>query len=163
MRPSLHYLQVLLPIVAAALFTTTASAQQPCLKKAWATLNQADYAGAIEASTDCIDQFAARAMREQASLEAAHEKQPPTGAVESSFDKKKIFDRWAVNDIATAYFIRGQAAERLLKRRATVQYKELAHDSYTAATHLSYGRCWDPQGWFWSPAEAAADRLAVLK
>jgi len=31
MRPSLHYLQVLLPIVAAALFTTTASAQQPCL------------------------------------------------------------------------------------------------------------------------------------
>lgn len=141
----------------------TVNAEQACLKKAWAGVNASNYAQAMEAANDCIEQFSARAFRDQAALEAAHEKFPPTGAVDSASDKKKIFDRWAVNDISTAYFLRGQAAEQLLKRTHNSKMKQVAIESYTAATRLGFGRCWDPQGWFWSPAEAAADRLLVLR
>ena len=162
LKPLLHSL-VLLAALSAAITLTPATAQQTCLKNAWTAFNQGDYAHAIDAASDCIDQFSARAARDQAALEAAHEKLPPTGAVDSSFDKKKVFDRWAVNDVATAYFVRGQAAEQLNKRRAGARYKQLARDSYSAAARFSYGRCWDPQGFFWSPSEAAADRILALK
>jgi hypothetical protein len=160
MKPYLVHVGILLLSVAAA---GTARAEQPCLKKAWAALNDSNFGQAIESADECIDQFSPRAFRDQATFEAAHEKQPPTGTVDSSFDKKKVFDRWAVNDVSTAYFVRGQAAEQLLKRTRRPQNKQLALDSYLAATRLSYGRCWDPEGWFWSPAEAAADRLLSLK
>ena len=153
----------LLMFALAAAFPFSACAQQPCLKRAWAALNGNQFAQAIDASNDCIDKFSTRAFRDQGALEAAKEKLPPTGAVDSSFDKKKVFDRWAVNDIATTFFIRGEAAEQLLKHSKGQQYKQLAVVSYTHAQRLSYGRCWDPQGWFWSPAEAAADRLVALK
>jgi hypothetical protein len=27
---------------------------------------------------------------------------------------------------------------------------------------FSYAQCWDPQGWFWKPAEAAAEKVDDL-
>jgi hypothetical protein len=139
-----------------------ALAEQPCLKSAWAAFEKSDYPSAITAAGECIEDFSAKAIKDQHALEASSEKAPLVGAVESAADRKKIFDRWAVNDVATAYFVRGRSAELLFRRSKNVRYKQLAQKSYQAATQLTYGRCWDPQGWFWSPAESAADRISVL-
>jgi hypothetical protein len=73
------------------------------------------------------------------------------------------FDRWAVNDVATAYFVKGRAAEYLLKKQKNQKYKQIAQEAYQSAMKFTYARCWDPQGWFWSPAEAAGERLPLLK
>lgn len=137
-------------------------AEQPCLKTAWANFTKGDYAHAIEAADECIDQFSVRAFRDQSNLQASGEKAPPTGAVDNPADRKKIFEHWAVNDIAAAYFVKAQAAEKVFRKQAAVKYKQMAVEAYRAAGKLTYGRCWDPQGWFWSPAEAAADRLAAM-
>jgi hypothetical protein len=144
-------------------FSFPAMAQQPCLKKAWEAFDRSAYTEAVDAASDCIDRFSARAQRDEGILEAAHEKEPLTGGADNAFDRKKIFDRWAVNDVATAYYIRGQAAEQLWKLHKKQQLMTMARESYAAAQRLRYGRCWDPQGWFWSPAEAASDRLLALK
>lgn len=147
---------------AMALLAIPGRAEQPCLKTAWANLTKSDYAHAIEAADECIDQFSVRAFRDQSNLQASGEKVPPTGAVDSPADRKKIFERWAVNDIATAYFVKAQAAEKVYRKQGVAKYKQMALDAYRAASKLTYGRCWDPQGWFWSPAEAATDRLGGM-
>ena len=139
-----------------------ALAEQPCLKSAWAAFEKSDYPSAITAAGECIEDFSGKAIKDQHTLEASSEKTPLVGAVESAADRKKIFDRWAVNDVATAYFVRGRSAELLFRKSKNLKYKQLAQRSYEAATQLTYGRCWDPQGWFWSPAESAADRISAL-
>jgi hypothetical protein len=141
----------------------TAFAQQQCLKNAWTAFNQNDYQAAIRSADECIEDFGGRATKEQAALEARREKAPPTGAVENAADKKQIFDRWAVNDVSTAYFVKGRSAEYLFKKQRSEKYKQIAEQAYIAAARLSYGRCWDPQGFFWSPAEASSERLPPLK
>ena len=41
------------------------------------------------------------------------------------------------------------------KEEATQAYKKLINEYF-------YGQCWDPQGWFWKPAEAAQQKLGEL-
>jgi hypothetical protein len=140
-----------------------AYAEQDCLKKAWNEYNNKNYLGAITAADDCIDDFGPKATKQQNQLSAEKVNDPPTGAVQSGADKQRIFERWAVNDVATAYFVKGRSAEYLYKKQKAVKYKEMAQQAYDGAIKLSYGRCFDPQGFFWSPAEAAQERLEALK
>ncbi|MBL8014201.1 MAG: tetratricopeptide repeat protein, partial [Candidatus Omnitrophica bacterium] len=71
--------------------------------------------------------------------------------------KDKIFSYWALNDVGTAYFILGEAYRNAdNKEEALKAYKTLI-DEY------SYSQCWDPQGWFWKPAEAAQEKVALLE
>lgn len=71
--------------------------------------------------------------------------------------KDKIFSYWALNDIGTGYFILGEAYRNAGKNdEAKESYKTLI-DEY------SYSQCWDPQGWFWKPAEAAQEKIALLE
>jgi len=143
--------------------TTAAHAEQNCLKKAWEEFNNKNYTGAITAANDCIDDFGPKAMKEQSDLARQNVKNPPTGTVQSGADKQEIFERWAVNDVSTAYFVKGRSAEYLYKKQKLPKYKEIAQEAYQGAIKLGYGRCFDPQGWFWSPAEAAEERLEALK
>jgi tetratricopeptide (TPR) repeat protein len=72
-------------------------------------------------------------------------------------NKEKIFSYWALNDVGTGLFILGQAYEAAGKpKEAAESYKKLI-DNY------SFSQCWDPQGWFWKPAEAAQEKLAALE
>src|SRR5271166_3427630 len=89
-------------------------AEQPCLHRAWTAYNANDYSGAITAADECIMDFSPAAFREQSALEAAKEPVPATGRVDNVADKKKILDRWAVNDVSTSYFVKGQSAQRLM-------------------------------------------------
>ncbi|MGE0268529.1 MAG: tetratricopeptide repeat protein [Candidatus Omnitrophota bacterium] len=70
--------------------------------------------------------------------------------------KDKIFSYWALNDVGTALFIRGEAYKKAGDpQKARAAYKKLVDDFY-------YAQCWDPNGWFWKPAEAAQQALEEL-
>lgn len=69
----------------------------------------------------------------------------------------KIFSYWALNDVGTSLFIEGEAYKKLGKKKeAKKAYKTLVDQYY-------YAQCWDPNGWFWKPAEAAQQALEELE
>jgi hypothetical protein len=153
---------VLATAVLLVVFPVHAAAQQRCLVSAWDAFNKKEYPNAIKAADECIDEFGSRAAREQAELETKKEKPPQTGRVDNGPDRKQIFERWAVNDVSTAYFIKGRSAEHLSKNKDGAKYKQVASDAFTEAKKLTYGRCFDKdQNVFWSPAEVSGDRLPM--
>src|SRR5271157_291569 len=149
-----------LSLVLVVLLALQAGAQQPCLKEAWAAYNSKDYPGAIKAADKCIDDFGRQAEKEEAALKAKPEPEPPIGKVEGAAERNAIFARWAVNDVSAAYFVKGRSAEFLYKNGSKRQ-KTVAEQAYQGAIGLSYGRVWDPQGWFWAPKQAAEERLPM--
>lgn len=137
-------------------------AEEQCLKNAWKAYNDKAYQSAIKFADQCIDDFERPAEREQERMNKEKEPEPPTGVV-SEEEKKKIFKRGMLNDVATAYFIKGRSAEYLYKKGGpqAQDFKDMAKDAYEATCRFKHGRAWDPQGWFWSPCEAASDRLPL--
>ena len=122
---------------------------------AWDAFNKGEFERAIEIADKCLDEFRLSAEREQAALEKAKVPLPPTGAVPDNV-KKAILARGVLNDVGTCLFIKGRSAESLGRR-------DVARLAYEGAKKLNYARCWDPKGWFWSPAEAAGDRLLGMQ
>ncbi|MBL8107894.1 MAG: hypothetical protein JNJ72_20165, partial [Anaerolineales bacterium] len=70
-------------------------------------------------------------------------------------EKKLIFANWALNDVGTAYYIKALALEKLGRLSE-------AREAYEKTVSFEFARCWDPSGFFWSPAEAASENLAKL-
>jgi len=71
--------------------------------------------------------------------------------------KEKIFSYWALNDVGTAYFILGEVYRLNNKKAdAVAAYKKVVDE-------FSFAQCWDTQGWFWKPAEAAQQKLVELE
>ena len=63
---------------------------------------------------------------------------------------------WALNDVGTSLFILGEAYRQSdNKEEASKAYKQLIDEYF-------YAQCWDPNGWFWKPAEAAQQKLGEL-
>jgi hypothetical protein len=123
--------------------------------EAWEAYNKDEYEAAILKARECIDEFEGGANRQQVELETAKAPHPPKDRFTET-EKKEVLARGLLNDVATSYFIVGRSAERLGR-------SEDAKEAYRHATRYSYARTWDPKGWFWSPAEAAEDRLARLQ
>ena len=70
--------------------------------------------------------------------------------------KEEIFAQWALNDVGTAFFIKGEALKKVGdNKKARKAYKQLVDNYY-------YAQCWDPNGWFWKPAETAQQSLDEL-
>jgi len=161
--PSRTHHSILVAIVwsSGLLLPLLATAQQPCLKQAWDAYNAKKYTVAIQAADDCIDQFAARAQRDEADLVRNKAPQPKTGAVTET-DKNAIFARGVLNDTGAAYFVKGRSAEYLAKQGAQEKYLAIAREAYKRCATLTYARTFDPQGWFWSTTEACNDRLAAI-
>jgi len=122
---------------------------------AFDALNKDDFPRAIANADRCISEFGGAADQEQDKLEKAKIPIPGTGKVPDQ-EKQVIFSRGLLNDVATCFFIKGKAAESLGQQG-------IAISSYEEAARYTYARCWDPNGWFWSPSEAAKGRLAGLK
>jgi tetratricopeptide (TPR) repeat protein len=114
--------------------------------KAWKALEAGDLDGVLAYTNKCIELYGAEAKKMQNSLTGY-----PTGKDED------IFKHWALNDVATSLFIQGEAFRKAGNMdEAKVAYQKLI-DNY------SYGQAWDPQGWFWKPAEAAQGNLNMLE
>jgi len=121
---------------------------------AWNALNKSDYPKAIAIADECEQRFKGTADREEAALEQNATPLPPVGDVPES-ERGPIFHRGVLNDMATCFFIKGEAAKKLGK-------KDDAVAAYTEAARYKYARVFDPLGFFWSPSEQASDRLRDL-
>ena len=114
--------------------------------KAWGVLKDGDLEAVLAYTNKCVELYADQAKKMQSSLTAY-----PTGS------NDQIFAYWALNDVATSLFIQGEAYRKADKKdEAIAAYKR-------AVNEFSFGQAWDPQGWFWKPAEAAQEKIAMLE
>ncbi len=108
--------------------------------KAWKALDANDHKGVEIYTKKCIQLYEADAKKQQAAL--------------TEFaPKEKAFNNWALNDVATCYFIYGQsllAQQRLQEAKAA--FERVVND-------FSYAQCWDPKGWFWQVAKGARGNI----
>ncbi|MCR4337467.1 MAG: tetratricopeptide repeat protein [Candidatus Omnitrophica bacterium] len=113
--------------------------------KAWEALGQKDLEAVLAYTNKCIELYASEAKKMQASLTDY-----PEG------DKDKIFAYWALNDVSTALFIQAEAYRNAnMMAEARAAYQKLIDE-------FSFGKCWDPNGWFWKPAEAAKAKIEMI-
>ncbi|MBF0483884.1 MAG: tetratricopeptide repeat protein [Candidatus Omnitrophica bacterium] len=113
--------------------------------QAWRALPSGDVKVVTTYTDKVIELYAAKAKEMQGSLT-----EYPWQS------KEQIFNFWALNDVGTALYIKGQVlAKAGQKDEAKAVYKTLVDE-------FSFAQCWDPQGWFWKPAEAAQEALAQL-
>jgi tetratricopeptide (TPR) repeat protein len=111
--------------------------------KAWGALEQGDYAAVEAYTTKCITLYETQAIQQSSSL--------------TDFaPKEKAFNYWALNDVATSYFILGQA------RLAQGRVKEAQDAFNTVIERFPYAQAWDPKGWFWKVAQGASDKLTTI-
>ena len=112
--------------------------------KAWKALAEGSLNDVLAYTGKCFELYEAKAKEMQASLTAY-----PT-------EKEKIFSYWALNDVATCLFIKGEALRKAGKAKE-------AKEAYQKISEFSYAQCWDPQGWFWKPVEGAKQQMVELK
>ena len=122
---------------------------------AWKALEKKDFPEAIAKAERCIKSFAAQAVKLQKKLKTDRAR-VPNGAVTEN-EKRLVHQNGLLNDVATCYFIKAKSHEGLKQNTAAIA-------AYKAAAKFTYARAWDADGpWFWSPAEAAEERLEELK
>ena len=115
---------------------------QTLITKAWAALAQKDVKLVETYVNKTVELYGPKAKEMQGSMKEY--------AWESN---KKIFSYWALNDVGTGLFILGEAYQNAgNKADATKAYKRVINE-------FGFSQCWDPQGWFWKPAEAAQKKL----
>jgi hypothetical protein len=123
-------------------------------KEAWEAFNNKDWQTAIKKADECIDQFKDDADDIQAQLEKDHAS-VGLGTV-SAKEKADILKRGPLNDVGTAYWIKGQAEEKLGRN-------DDAKQAYQSASKYTYARCYDDSyDGFWAPADKARGRLRHL-
>jgi tetratricopeptide (TPR) repeat protein len=134
------------PTIAAAAYNYGDYRSATLATKAWEALAAKDLEGVLAYTNKCLELYAEQAKKMQASLEDY-----PTGT------NDEIFAFWALNDIATCLFIQGEAYRQAdMKDEALAAYKKVV-DEYT------YGQTWDVKGWFWKPAEASQEKIAMIE
>ena len=112
--------------------------------KAWDALGEGHYADAVKYTEKCAELFEDEARKMQASLGA---KPSPD----------KTHDYWALNDVGTCYFIKGEALTKLKKYSEALEAFKVVKDD------LYYAQAWDTKGWFWSPSDAAQPKIQMLE
>jgi hypothetical protein len=111
--------------------------------KAWEALGQGKHEAVAAYVGKCRELYGAKALEQQKALE-------------DYLPTEKGHDAWALNDVGTCSVIEGQMLEKQgRKKEAVAAYRKLAGE-------LKFAQCWDPKGWFWKPAEAAAMRIKQL-
>ena len=115
-------------------------------KGAWAALAKKDLEAVKAYVEKNLQLYGQRGKEMQASLKEFPWESP-----------EKIFSYWALNDVGTSLFILGQAyRDAGNKDEAIATFKKLVNEYY-------FSQCWDPQGWFWKPAEAAQQQIIELE
>ncbi|MEM9400845.1 MAG: beta-glucanase precursor [Pseudomonadota bacterium] len=119
---------------------------------AWRAMDRGDYSTAIIYTDKCIELYEEQALVMQKEVKLKRE----TEDMKRKQTNQEVFDNWALNDVGTSYFIKGEALANLGREEEAVEaYKVVMNQLYFANTY-------DPQGWFWSPAEAASKKVTML-
>ncbi|MDP8266978.1 MAG: tetratricopeptide repeat protein [Candidatus Aceula meridiana] len=113
--------------------------------KAWEALNKDDLDLVLTYTNKCLKIYEEKAKEMQASLtEYAWE------------TNEEIFSYWALNDVGTCYFIQGEAYKKAgMVPEAKKAFNKVMNEYF-------YAQCWDANGWFWKPAQAAEQRVQEL-
>ncbi len=117
------------------------------VRNAWEASSNKDLEALERIVQACVDNYSKDAKEQQASLHALA-------------TKEKAQDYPALNDVATCYFIRGEAYFKAGK------LKEAKLDLQEVINNYNYAQAWDPRGWFWSVAEkseAILDKIKVME
>ena len=102
----------------------------------------------------CFKYWGLKAGQAQKKLRDSDVPLPPTGRVGAEM-KAKIEKDYLINDVCHGTM--GQVAI------ITYAHKnEQAKQSYAQCLYMEHGRAWDPNGWFWSPAEDCARLCAQI-
>lgn len=112
--------------------------------KAWNELEKGNTDLAITYTDKCIELYFAQAEKMQASLKAFTAQE----------DTPKY---WALNDVGTCLFIKAQALiKKGKKKEAIATFKKLT-------SKVKFAQCWDQNGWFWKPSEAAKEKMVEME
>ncbi len=115
-------------------------------KNAWEALAKKDLNSVLAYVNKNIELYGAKAREMQSGL-----KEFPWESQE------KINSFWALNDVGTSLFILGQAYRNAGKNtEALTIFRQLTKE-------YGFSQCWDPQGWFWKPSEAAEQQIIELE
>lgn len=112
--------------------------------KSWEALGEGKYEDAVKYTEKCAELYEETARDMQATLS-------------SKPAADDVHDYWALNDVGTCYFIRGEALIKLKR------YDEALAAFKTVKDDLYYSQAWDPKGWFWSPSDAAYPKVEMLE
>jgi tetratricopeptide (TPR) repeat protein len=116
---------------------------QDLVVRAWESLILEEYESAQVYVNKCIEMYERKALEQQAGLlDFAPE--------------DEAFDYWALNDVATAYFIRAKVNAQ--SGSVTDARNDLKH----IIKKLGYAQAWDSRGWFWRVADAAKDQMSTV-
>ncbi len=112
--------------------------------RAWKALEANDFDALFAYTNQAITLYEKKALEQQASL--------------TDFSGKgNEFDYWALNDIATCYFIQGEAYTRQKKSDEALAAYRLVIDEF------GFAQCWDNRGWFWKVADAAKNKIQGIQ
>lgn len=115
------------------------------VQRAWQALESKDAAAVSALAEECLRLYGDEAARMQAELDDF-----PAGA------PQEIFKYWALNDVATILFVEAEAYRRAGDaEKAKAGYQRIVDE-------FGYALTWDPQGFFWKPAQAARDKLQTM-
>lgn len=112
------------------------------------------YADAVTTVNACFSLWGPTAGQQQKKLHDEGARCPPTGEV-NNWEKKKIDRNGLLNDVAMALWAKARSLHEL-------DDIEPAKQAYARCIYMACGRAWDPQGWFWSPAEDCAEKAKAL-
>lgn len=115
--------------------------------RAWQALDAKKFAEVLAFTAKCRETYEAKALEMQKSL---------TAAVPAE-EKEKVGALFALNDVGTCYFIQGRALEGLGKKKEAIEAYQFL------AKKLPFAQCWNPEGFYWKPADAATERLTELE
>lgn len=114
--------------------------------KAWEELGKGNHDMAITYADKCIELYMADAQKMQTAMKD----------FAPSDDQEKTSSYWALNDVGTSLFIKGQALiKKDKKKEAVAVFKTLTEK-------VKFAQCWDDNGWFWKPAEAAKKMIIEM-
>ena len=116
------------------------------VSRMWESLNKKDL--------DLVVAYSAKMMK----VYGETAKKMQAGMTEYAWESpEKIHSFWALNDVGTGMFILGEAYRIAGKNaEALAAFKQVVTD-------YLYAQCWDPNGWFWKPAEAAQQKIVELE
>ncbi|MBN2119884.1 MAG: hypothetical protein JW734_02355 [Candidatus Omnitrophica bacterium] len=113
------------------------------VKRGWDELGKKNFSAVYQITDECMLKFEAEADSIASGL--------------SSLPSKESADACkAMNDVATCYFIKGEALMREVKISEAKELFKTLIDKYP------YALAWDPRGWFWSIKEKAEATLSKL-
>jgi len=115
------------------------------ITKAWGAHGKRDIEATFKVTRQLIDLYKGKADEQQKSLKAL-----PKG-------KDEIEAVQTLNDVATAYFIEGEAYLRQDKAEDAKKLFKIVIEKYP------FAQAWDPRGWYWQVAEASRQSIKKIE